>query len=235
MLNFHTNRLLESMSQESQARLGNRMERVDIRARARLEEGSRHVPYVYFVLSGLVSLVYRARDGDQVDVGVIGYEGCTGCSTILGCDRTPQSTTVQCAGEALRISVEDLHGCMAADPAMHGNLLRFVHTAILQRDETAYSASRANMHQRVARWLLMADDRMRGANIQLTHEILANMLGVRRAGVTTVMNDLHRDEMIDYSRKNIYVTGRGRLEKLAGHFYGASEAEFARLLPVSKQ
>lgn len=204
-----------------------------MKARARLEEGNRHVPYIYFVLSGLVSLVYRARGGDQVDVAVIGYEGCTGCSTILGCDRTPQSTTVQCAGEALRISVEGLRRCLDADRPMHANLLRFVHTAILQRDESAYAASRANMHQRLARWLLMADDRMRGDNIQLTHEMLASMLGVRRAGVTTVMNDLHRSEMIDYSRKNIYVTGRSALEKLAGPFYGVSEAEFARLLPVA--
>ena len=105
MLPSHTNRLLDSMSEDSQARLNKHMERVELNARARLEEGDRHVPYVYFVLSGVVSLVYRGRVGDQVDVGLIGYEGCTGCSIILGCERTPQATTVQCRGEAFRISV----------------------------------------------------------------------------------------------------------------------------------
>lgn len=233
MLPHHTNRLLDSMSHDSQDLLSKHMERVELKARARLEEGDRHVPYVYFVLSGLVSLVYRAHGADQVDVGIIGYEGCTGCGTILGCDRTPQATTVQCRGEALRISVEDLRDCMEADKPMHRNLLRFVHTAIMQRDETAYSASRANLHQRVARWLLMADDRMRGENLPITHEMMAIMLGVRRAGVSMVMQDLHARELIDYSRRNVHITDRKELEKLTAQFYGVAEAEFTRLLPAS--
>lgn len=93
---------------------------------------------------------------------------------------------MQLSGEALRIGVRDLNDRIALDRPMHGQLLRFVHTAILQRDETAFSASRASMEQRVARWLLMAQDRMRSEDIELTQELMATMLGVRRAGVSGV-------------------------------------------------
>lgn len=140
---------------------------------------------------------------------------------------------MQLSGEALRIGVRDLNDRIALDRPMHGQLLRFVHTAILQRDETAFSASRASMEQRVARWLLMAQDRMRSEDIELTQELMATMLGVRRAGVSGVKQGLWKSNIIVYGRRSIRIMNRPALEKLAAQFYGISEAEFERLLPPS--
>jgi CRP-like cAMP-binding protein len=199
--------------------------------RERLEEPNRTIPYVYFVLSGLVSIVYRSRSGEQVDVGVVGYEGCTGCGVILGCDRTHQTVTVQSAGDALRISLTDLQWCMEQSVALHRTLLRYVQTVVVQRDETALAGSLGTIDQRLARWLLMADDRIREKDIRITHETLSDMLGVRRAGATMSMQKLANLDLITYQRGRLQVADRKGLEAFAGQFYGVPEAEFKRLLP----
>jgi CRP-like cAMP-binding protein len=132
-----SNRLLDGLKADDRLLLSGFLTPVDLHDRERLEEPNQTPPYVYFILSGLVSIVYRSRNGEQVDVGVVGYEGCTGCGVILGCERTPQAITVQSSGEALRISITDFQTCMEQSVALHRTLLRYVQTVVIQRDETA--------------------------------------------------------------------------------------------------
>jgi CRP-like cAMP-binding protein len=226
-----SNRLLDSLEADDRHLVSAFLTPVDLHDRERLEEPNCRPPYVYFVLSGLVSIVYRSCNGEQVDVGVVGYEGCTGCGVILGCERTPQAVTVQSPGDALRISIADFQRCMEQSVALHRTLLRYVQTVVVQRDETALAASLGTIDQRVARWLLMADDRSPEQDIRLTHETLADILGVRRGGATVSMQKLARLGLITYRRGRVQIADRTGLQRFAGQLYGVPEAEFKRLLP----
>jgi CRP-like cAMP-binding protein len=226
-----SNRLLDGFKTDDRRLLSEFLTPVHLRSREPLEEPNRAIAYVYFVLSGLVSITYRSRNGEHVDVGMVGYEGCTGCSVILGCDRTPHAVTVQSEGEALRITVKDFQRCLKQSMALHQTLLRYVQTMLIQRDGTALAASRGTIDQRIARWLLMANDRIRDKDIRVTHEMLADILGVRRGGATMSMRKLADLGLITSQRGRLQIADRKGLETFAGQFYGVPEAEFKRLLP----
>lgn len=204
-------------------------ELVNIPFRERLEEPHRHVPYVYFLESGLASLMYKGSGDDTSEVAIVGREGCTGCGLILGIDRSPQGANMQVAGVAQRIPAQDFRLALR-DDGVRDILLRYVHTQIIQRDETALAASRGTIHQRMARWLLMAQDRLGSPELPLTHDLLSVMLSVRRAGVTTALQLFKARELVELKRKSIVIADRDGLKRMAVGFYGAPEAEFRRLL-----
>jgi CRP-like cAMP-binding protein len=206
------------------------LEPVALPARARLEEAGRKIPYLYFPLSGVAAILFNGKGDAQAEIAVFGREGCSGCSLILGSDQTPQLTMMLLPGEALRTKFDVLQRALDERPALRRLLNFYVHTMIIQRDETAVSAARGNVHQRLARALLMIADRGDEKTVPLTHDVLSAMLGVRRAGVTNALGWMKARNLIDRGgRGYVHILDRAGLTAVCSDFYGAQEKEFSRL------
>jgi len=149
---------------------------------------------------------------------------------VLGNHRSPHATYVQVAGEGQRIGAARLRTAMAASGAMRALFLKYVQTFTIQTAHTAIANGRANIDERLSRWLLMAQDRIGGRELPLTHEFLAVMLGVRRAGVTEALSVLEGAKIIRAVRGQITVLDRKRLQERARDSYGVPEAEYLRLI-----
>ncbi len=195
-----------------------------------LERPNRRIDAVYFMEAGVASVVAVQPDGTRVEVGLIGPEGMSGSAILLGSDQSPHSTYMQVAGEAQRISTHELRKAMAASESLHGLLLKFVQVFMVQTAHTAIANARAHINERLARWILMAHDRTRDTALPLTHEFLALMLGVRRAGVTEALQSLKRQKLIDTGRNKILLLNRKGIEQLAAASYGTPEKEYRRLI-----
>jgi CRP-like cAMP-binding protein len=154
----------------------------------------------------------------------------TGTAIVLGNERSANATYVQVEGEGRLIATQKLREAMERSRTLHNSLLKFVQAFMSQTAQTAIANARAKLPERLARWLLMAHDRVPGDRLALTHEFLSLMLAVRRAGVTEAVQDLERKGLIETSRAEIVLLDRKGLERIAGHFYGVPEAEYRRLL-----
>ena len=165
-----------------------------------------------------------------MEVGLVGREGMTGTAVVLGDDQSPHETYIQVAGEGQRIPAAELRKAMKASQSLHGLLLRYVQAFMVQTAHTAIANARAKLDERLSRWILMAHDRMAGNTLALTHEFLALMLGVRRAGVTEALQSLARQRLIEPRRGEIVVLNRQGIVRRAGSSYGAPEAEYRRLI-----
>jgi CRP-like cAMP-binding protein len=216
------NRLLRLMNAADQVALADKCDLVNLAFRERLEEPNKKVPYIYFIETGLASLMYKGSGDDTAEVGLVGRDGCTGCGTILGVFSSPQGTSMQVAGSAQRISSLDLRQAIRESARLQEFLLRFVHRQIMQRDETALAASKGTVFQRLARWLLMAQDRLCSAELPLTHDLLSLMLSAHRPAVTVSLGHLRSEGLIETTRGHIIVRNRGGLIALAGGMYGAA-------------
>jgi len=221
---------MAALSPEDRALLEPHLEFVTFKERFVLETPNRPIEYVYFLEHGVASVVAVNPDDTRIEVGVIGYEGVTGLSLILGDLRAANSTYVQLAGDGHRISAAALRSAMEASPSLHRVLLKYVLAFLVQTAQSALANGRAKLEVRLARWMLMAHDRMTTDAIPLTHEFLSIMLGVRRAGVTVALHAFERAGLVGMKRGEITVRDRAGLEKLAGSFYGMPEAELNRLL-----
>jgi CRP-like cAMP-binding protein len=224
------NRLLEKMPESDRRLLAPHLVQEDLPVRKDLEKPNKRIDSVFFIEAGIASVVAIQRNGAHVEIGIIGCEGISGAAVVLGDDRTPYSTYMQVAGRGLRIGTETLREVMRESSSLHGILLKSVQAFMLQTSHTAVANARGSIHVRLARWLLMAHDRLPGAELQLTHEFLSLMLAVRRPGVTEAINALKRDKLIDAARGTIIVRNRKGLEKIAANFYGVPEAEYRRLM-----
>jgi CRP-like cAMP-binding protein len=185
---------------------------------------------VYFPEGGFASVVAQQRGGEEAEVGLIGREGMTGLPVILGIDRTPHATYIQAAGAGQCIRSSDLRTAMQASQSLRDLFLRWVQAFNVQTAHTAICNARSRLDQRLARWLLMAHDRLDDGPLALTDEFLALMLAVRRAGVTEAVHMLESRGLINRTRGRIMVLNRKGLERLAADAYGAPEAEYRRLL-----
>jgi len=195
-----------------------------------MERPNRQIETVYFMEAGIASVVAVQSDETRVEVGLIGREGMSGIAVVLGGDQSPHSTYIQVAGEAQRITINELRKAMRASEALHGLLLKFAHAFMVQTAQTAIANARAHIDQRLARWILMAHDRTGNTDLPLTHEFLALMPGVRRAGVTEALQSLKRKKLIDTGRNQIMMLNRKGIERAAGHSYGLPEKEYRRLI-----
>ena len=157
-------------------------------------------------------------------------EGMSGTAVVLGGDQSPHSTYIQVAGKGQQISTGELRKAMKASASLHMLLLKFVQVFMVQTAHTAIANARAHIDQRLARWILMAHDRTRDDTLPLTHEFLALMLGVRRAGVTEAVQSLKRQKLIGGHRNQIVVLSRKGIERAAGNSYGTPEKEYRRLI-----
>jgi CRP-like cAMP-binding protein len=201
---------------------------VSLELRQVLETADEPITHNYFIESGLASVV--AGNGNhrrRIEVGLIGFDGMTGLAVVLGNDRSPNENFMQVGGEGRRISSDRLRMAMQESRSLHGVLLNFAHAFMNQIASTALSNGTASVEERLARWLLMAHDRMDDDNIPLTHEFLALMLGVRRAGVTVALNALERKAVIRLSRGQIFVVDREGLKASANGAYADMEMPVA--------
>ncbi len=206
------------------------LERVTLKQGHVLEVPNKPIEHVYFIENGVVSVVVVNAHDHRIEVGVIGFDGVTGVPVIMGDDRSTNSTYMQIGGDGQRIAVPAFRAAMAQSPSLHGLMLRFARSFMTQTSHTALANGRAKLDERLARWLLMAHDRMDGNAVPLTHEFLAVMLGVRRAGVTVALRDFERQGFVTTKRGELTVASRDGLEKTAGSFYGTPEAELRRLI-----
>jgi CRP-like cAMP-binding protein len=228
--NVSRNRLLAMLSPANRTLLASALEEIGLTARQIVEAPNEPIDHVYFVESGLVSVVGTATDKHRIEIGMVGYEGMTGLSVVLGDDRSANEALVQSSGIALRITAAGLRERMAASHSLTADLLRYVSVFMVQAGQTALANGRGRLDERLARWLLMWDDRLRPSPISVTHDFLGLLLGVRRTGVTATIAVLEGKGLIRATRAKVSVRDRKGLKLLANGFYGIPEAEYDRLL-----
>ena len=225
-----SNRLLAALSRADLGLLQPHLKHGPLKLRQDLERPNRRIDYVYFPDGGFASVVAVQANDTRGEVGLIGYEGMTGTSILLGSDRTPHSTYIQAAGQGQRIRTLKLRQAMEASKSLRMLLLRYVQVFMVQTAHTAISNARGRLDARLARWILMAHDRVRDETLPLTHEFLSLMLGVRRAGVTETLHSLESQKLIYTGTGRVTLRNRKGMERTAGNSYGTPEAEFRRLI-----
>ena len=198
------------------------LEPVSLRAHEVLVEPGTAIKHLFFLDGGLASVVVEGHARNQSEVAMVGREGVTGVAILLGMDRTPHKTFIQVAGPARRIAAENLRTAIRRSPALHMHLLRFVNDFLLQVAETAFANARFHLDQRLARWMLMASDRLGETDVPLTHEFLALMLGVRRPGVTETLHVLEGVRAIKNRRGKVTILDRHALRTVAGPSYSTT-------------
>jgi CRP-like cAMP-binding protein len=218
------------MSAEDIALLEPHMERCSLQLRMNLERPKRPIEFVYFVEEGIGSIVAKSPQGRDTEVGFIGFEGMTGSALVMGDDRNVHECYVQLAGQAIRIKVAPFSARLSASPTLRLFLLRYAQYLHIQTGYTALVNARSKLEERLARWLLMCDDRVDGGRLTITHEFLSVMLGVRRPGVTVALQLLEGRGLIRAHRGEVIIRDRHGLMELANTGYGEPEAEYERLI-----
>jgi CRP-like cAMP-binding protein len=223
------NNLLTLMEPKDFALLQPHLSIVDLPVRRQLETRNRAVEHVYFLRRGLASIVVSVGANRSIEVAVIGREGMTGLSVLLEADRSLPETFIQSPGDGWRIAAEELRQAMNQSASLRAFLLRYVHVLVGQMTFTTLANGRYKLEERLARWLLMAQDRSDDSMVTLTHEFLALMLGVRRPGVTAALNGFEKRDFIQTRRGAILIRDRKALEEAANGSYGGPEAEYERV------
>jgi CRP-like cAMP-binding protein len=223
------NRLLATLSGAALDHLAG-LKPVALTVRQVIEAAGAPIPHVYFVESGLLSIVGTTQPDHRIEIGMIGPEGMSGCAVLLGADRAVSETMVQAEGTALRISAADLQSAMKHSPEIALLFLRYVHVFMAQTSQTAVANGRGVLTERLARWIVMWQDRLQGDEITVSHDFLSLLLGVRRAGVTVALHRLEGLGVIRSTRTLIKILDRERLKREANGFYGIPEHEYARLI-----
>ncbi len=224
------NKLLAAMSASDFTSLRPHLQPMEMAVFKDLERPNRRIETVYFMNSGIASVVAVQPDETRAEVGLIGREGMSGIAVVMGGDQSPHSTYIQVAGEGQAIATKELRKAINASESLHGLLLKFAQVFMVQTAHTAIANARAHIDQRLARWLLMAHDRTSDKTVPLTHEFLSLMLGVRRAGVTEALQSLKRQKLIDTGRNKIILRDRKGIERIARGSYGVPEKEYRRLI-----
>lgn len=188
------------------------------------------IQYVYFVTEGVVSLLATLESGATVEAGVIGPEGMLGIPVVLGVTSTPNLALVQGNGTAMRMGADEIIKEFRKGGLLRDLLLRFTQMLFTQVAQTAACNRLHTVDQRLARWLLMTHDRVRGDSFVLTQDFLSRMLGVRRAGVSVAASSLKQHGLIDYERGTVTITDRQGLEKFSCECYRLVTEEYNRPL-----
>ena len=186
--------------------------------------------HVYFPTTAIVSLLYMMEDGSSAEIAVVGNEGLVGISLFMGGESTTSRAVVQSAGKAFRLSSSVIKDEFNRAPVLH-LLLRYTQALITQMAQTAACNRHHSLDQQLCRWLLLSLDRLQGDDLVMTQELIANMLGVRREGVTESALKLQKANLIQYSRGRSHVLDRAGLELRACECYAVVKKEYERLLP----
>jgi len=224
------NRLLQALPPGDWDLLAPHLVSTPLNLRDSLERPNRRIEEVCFPETGIASVVAEHPNGRSIEIGLVGCEGMTGSAVVLGSDRTPHATYMQVAGEGYRLPVARLRDVVTKSVTLHSLLLKYVQAFMVQTAHTAIANARGTLTERLARWLLMAHDRVPDDDLKLTHEFLSLMMAVRRPGVTEALQTLEDAGLIQCGRSRITVLDRKGIEKVAGAYYGIPEAEYRRLM-----
>ena len=226
------NHILAALPDAEWQRWQPQLEAVDLPLGKVLYESGRKLSHVYFPTDAIVSLLYVLEDGASAEIAVVGHEGVVGISLFMGGESTTSRAVVQSAGVGLRLKAASIkEEFNRSSPVMH-LLLRYTQALITQMAQTAVCNRHHSLDQQLCRWLLLSLDRLQGSDLVMTQELIANMLGVRREGVTETALKLQQAGLIRYARGRIQVLDRARLEQRTCECYDVVRKEYARLLPA---
>ncbi|MDP3534008.1 MAG: Crp/Fnr family transcriptional regulator [Halomonas sp.] len=227
---FQQNSLLGMLPEEELNRLMPNLEKVPLSLGQSLCESGQQMSHVYFPTDSIVSLLCVMENGASTEIAVVGYEGVVGVSLFMGGETTPSRAIVQSAGHAYRLKGQLLKNEFYRAGSMQKSLLRYTQALITQMAQTAVCNRHHSVDQQLCRWLLLSLDRLPGDKLVMTQELIANMLGVRREGVTESAGKLQKAGLISYSRGHITVLDRPGLEARVCECYGVVKNEYERLL-----
>jgi CRP-like cAMP-binding protein len=225
------NHLLDALPDADLARLLPQLERVPLVLGKALYESGEQLRHVYFPVDAIVSLLYVMADGASAEIAIVGNEGMVGISLFMGGETTPSRAIVQSAGHAYRLPGQLLKDEFCRAGPMQHLLLRYTQALLTQMSQTAVCNRHHSLDQQLCRWLLLSLDRLQSNELTMTQELIANMLGVRREGVTEAAGNLQNAGLIKYSRGKIQVLDRPGLEARVCECYAVVKKEFDRLLP----
>jgi CRP-like cAMP-binding protein len=224
------NKLVARMRPDDWSLLAPHLEPVALKERQVVELPGKPITHVHFIETGVVSVVAVNAEDHRIEVGVIGNEGITGVPLVMGDTRAQHSSYMQIAGNGYRVPATAFAEALGQSRSLSALMLRSAQAFMIQTAHTALANGRARLEERLARWLLMAHDRMDTDMVPLTHEFLAVMLGVRRAGVTVALHSFEQRGFIAMRRGQLTIVNRAGIEQVAGSFYGMPEAELKRLM-----
>jgi len=225
------NRLLAALPPSEYARLVPHLEEHPLALGAVLYESGSELRHVYFPTDSIVSLLYVTQDGESAEVSVVGNEGVIGVALFMGGETMPNRAVVQSAGTAYRLPGRLLKQEFHGNIQLQDLLLRYTQALLTQMSQTAVCNRHHSLDQQLCRWLLLSRDRLPSDDLFMTQELIANMLGVRREGVTTAAHKLQEAGLIKYRRGHITVLDRQGLEARTCECYAVVKNEYERLLP----
>jgi CRP-like cAMP-binding protein len=227
------NHLLAQLPSAEMTRWLSHLELIEMPLGAVMYEAGDTLTHVYFPTTAIVSLLYVMEDGHSAEIAVVGNEGLVGISLFMGGESTPSRGVVQSAGRGYRLAATTMKKeFRGSSPVMH-LLLRYTQALITQMAQTAVCNRHHSLDQQLCRWLLLSLDRLPGNQLNMTQELIANMLGVRREGVTEAALKLQRAGLIKYVRGHISILDRAGLEARSCECYAVVKKEYDRLLPTT--
>jgi CRP-like cAMP-binding protein len=227
------NHLLAALPAAERSRWASQLEPVEMPLGHVLYESGTRLSHVYFPTTSIISLLYVMENGASAEIAVVGQEGIVGVALFMGGESTPSRAVVQSAGQGLRLKANlMMQEFNRGGPVMH-LLLRYTQALITQMAQTAVCNRHHSLDQQLCRWLLLSLDRLQSNQLVMTQELIANMLGVRREGVTEAAGQLHKAGLIRYQRGHITILDRAGLERRTCECYAVVKKEYDRLLPDS--
>jgi CRP-like cAMP-binding protein len=224
------NRLLAMLPTEEYEHLLPHLEHVNFTLGEVIYESGGQQSYIYFPTTAIISLLYLMENGSSAEMGVAGNEGLVGVALFMGGETVPNRAVVQSAGAAYRMKTQVLQDEFARGGTFQRLLLRYTQALMTQMSQTAVCNRLHTVEQQLCRWLLLSRDRLNTDELVMTQELIANMLGVRREGVTHAAQRLQESELISYVRGRITILDRSGLEATVCECYGVVKDEYARLL-----
>jgi CRP-like cAMP-binding protein len=228
----YKNELLNALSPNDLALLTPHLEEVRLDVPYMIEKANAAIEHVYFLESGLASIVAKLSGGRDIEVGIAGREGVTGVSVILGGTQSPNTTFMQVSGSGHRLPADAFRTALGSSASLRATLFSYTQSLLIQTGSTVLANGHSKLEERLARWLLMVHDRLDGTIVPLTHEFLSVMLGVRRPGVTVALHILEGKGFIRAMRGQITIVNRKGLIDEANGSYGVAEQEYQRLLGI---
>ena len=225
------NHLIAALPPKDYARLLPDLELIPMPLGWAVYESGGHLSHLYFPTTSIVSLLYVMESGASAEIAITGNEGMVGISLFMGGESTPSRAVVQSGGNGYRLRAASLKREFATGGHLQHLALRYTQALITQMAQTAVCNRHHSVNQQLCRWLLLSLDRMENSELVMTQELIANMLGVRREGVTEAAGKLQKDGVIHYSRGHISVLSRAKLEARVCECYAVVKKEYDRLLP----
>jgi len=227
--NFCRNRLLAKLPVEEYERLAPHLQAVTFDLGDIIYQAGGHIDYIYFLTDCIVSLLYTMENGTSAEIGIVGNEGVIGIALFMGGDTMPNRAVVQSAGTALRMKAQVLQDEFKRGGEFHRLLLRYTQALVTQISQTAVCNRLHSVDSQLCRWLLLSHDRLQTNELIMTHDMIANMLGTRREGVTVAAGKLQDAGLINYYRGHITIIDRVGLEATVCECYQVVKGEFDRL------